>query len=150
MNPFANNTVGSASIGYILNTNGQQCQLFSYARAYACGKGQISGSPGISKIVFDQFIMADNARAVSLKFGGKGDIDNTAVLQNSYITAISRPSCAECYLSGAMTCSGNKGARLLTASNNGETMPSKFGGGFDTICKSPNADSKNYFINVTF
>jgi len=87
--------VGSAKIGYILNTNNQQCQLFSYAKAYGCLIGQISGSPGISKIIFDQFIMADNGRGVSLKFGGAGsDLDNTAILQNSYITAISRPNCA--------------------------------------------------------
>ena len=120
LNPFANNTVGSAKIGYILNTNGQSCQLFSYARAYGCLIGQISGSPGISKIVFDQFIMADNKRGVSLKFGGAGnDFDNTAILQNSYITAISRPNCAECYQPGAFTCTNMIGSRLLTASNNG-------------------------------
>jgi hypothetical protein len=67
VNPFANNTVGSAAIGFILNTNGQQCQLFSYAKAFACGIGQISGSPGITTIMFTQFLMADNQRAMSLK-----------------------------------------------------------------------------------
>ena len=46
-NPVANNTAGSCDIGHILNTNGAQCQSFSYAKAFACNIGQICGSPGI-------------------------------------------------------------------------------------------------------
>ena len=79
LNPFANNTAGSCKIGWILNTNGQQCQEFSYAKAYACSIGQICGSPGISKIIMNQFIMADNGRGVTLKLGAsEGGRDHTA------------------------------------------------------------------------
>lgn len=34
-NPMAKNTAGSTRIGFIFNTIGEQCQGFSYARAYA-------------------------------------------------------------------------------------------------------------------
>ena len=118
-NPFANNTVGSAFVGYILNTNGAGCQLFSYAKAFGCGVGQISGSPGISKLILDQFIILDSKKALSPRFGGAGNTDNTAIVQNSYISAVSRPSCAYCYLTGAFSCSNMRGTKLLTATANG-------------------------------
>lgn len=69
-NPTANNTVGSAAIGFIINTIGsEQCQGYSYAKAFACRIGQISGAPGISSIQFTKFIMVDNQRGITLKHG---------------------------------------------------------------------------------
>ena len=44
-NVMANNTVGSAAIGFILNAVAGKCMGFSYAKAYACSIGQITGSP---------------------------------------------------------------------------------------------------------
>lgn len=119
-NPFANNTAGSCQIGLILNSCGQQCQEFSYAKAYACSIGQITGPPGIKEIYLNQFIMADNGRSVTLKLGAsEGGRDHSAYLQNSYVTAISRPNCAYCYGSSATKCSGTHGMRMFTASGNG-------------------------------
>jgi hypothetical protein len=150
-NPFANNTVGSARIGFILNTNGQQCQAFSYAKAFACDIGQICGPPSITTIKLERFIMADNIRSVTLKLGASEGGDNhTAFLSNSYITAISRPNCTQCYGPSAITCSNTHGMRMLTASANGEVLPAKFGPGFDVICKQPVYDSKSFLTNVVF
>ena len=69
LNPIANNTAGATKIGFIINTNSQQCQAFSYAKAFGCTIGQICGSPGIQMIKFDHFVMIDNSRSVTLKLG---------------------------------------------------------------------------------
>jgi len=57
--------------------------------------GQISGAPSTTSLQFYNFILADNMRGATLKFGnGEGDANHTAWMYNSYITAISRPNCA--------------------------------------------------------
>ena len=38
-------------------------------RAFAYGIAQISSSPGTTAIIFEDFIVADSGRAVSLRFG---------------------------------------------------------------------------------
>jgi hypothetical protein len=78
-----------------LQNNGQQCQAFSYAKAYACQIGQICGPKGITAILFSKFLMADNQRSITLKHGApEGGTNHTAYLYNSYVSAISRPNCA--------------------------------------------------------
>ena len=95
--------------------------------------------------------MADNGRSVTLKFGdGEGKANHTAFLYNSYISAVSRPDCAECYGPNATICSGNHGMRMLVPSANGEQTPKKFNSGFDVICKQPLYGSKSFLVNVTF
>ena len=95
--------------------------------------------------------MADNGRGVTLKNGAsEGTSSHSAYLYNSYITAVSRPNCAECYGPGATDCSSNLGMRMYTVSNNGEHLPGKFGTNFDVICKQPVYDSKSFLFNVTF
>lgn len=39
---------------------------------------------------------------------------------------------------------------MFTASANGQTLPAKFGPGFDVICKQPVYDSKSFLTNVVF
>lgn len=96
-------------------------------------------------------MMADNGRGITLKLGAsEGGYDHSAYLNNSYVTAVSRPNCQECYGSAATDCSNNHGMRMFTASNNGEVMPAKFGGSFDVVCKQPVYDSRSFLENVTF
>ena len=94
-------------------------------------------------------MIADSGRGVSLRFGGEGD-DKTAFLKNSFITAISRPSCSECYGSGAISCSGNIAVRMLVVTINGENLPSKSGPSFDVICKHESFDSKSFIEDSIF
>lgn len=102
-------------------------------------------------MVYKNFLMLDNQRGVTLKFGnGEGTSNHTGILTNSYISAVSRPECADCYGSGKIDCSNTIGMRLLTVSANGETLPKKFGTGFDVICKQELYESKVYMTNVTF
>jgi hypothetical protein len=101
--------------------------------AYATTVGQII-NPSVSEIRFSNFIMADNRRAISLRIGG-GSSKKTAWLNDSYITAISRPDCAECYGSAATHCVNNRGIRMLAIGSNSESLPDKFGPGFDVICR---------------
>jgi hypothetical protein len=120
INPFANNTIGSAAIGFIFNTIGKSCQGFSFIKAYACGIGQIMGPPSIKAIVLKNFVLADNGRGVSLKMGAsEGGNNHTAYFSDSYITPVSRPNCDYCYGSSAINCVNNIGVRLFTASANG-------------------------------
>lgn len=68
--------------------------------------------------MFDKFMVVDSGRGVTLRFGKEGD-DRTAFLSNSYISAISRPSCTECYGTAAIDCAGNQALRMLTVTVNG-------------------------------
>jgi hypothetical protein len=95
--------------------------------------------------------MVDNQRGVTLKFGnGEGNTNHTGIFTNSYISAVSRPNCAQCYGDSAISCTNNIGLRLLTASANGEVLPGKFGPNFDVICKQELYEMKVYMTNVTF
>jgi hypothetical protein len=106
---------------------------------------------GVTQLTFDHFIMADNIRSISLKHGdGEGRTNHTAYLYNSYVTAVSRPTCAECYGPTATTCSDTHGMRMYVPSANGEQTPKKFNSGFDVICKQPVYDSKSFLVNNTF
>jgi len=72
-----------------------------------------------------------------MKFGdGEGNTNHTGFFRNSYISAISRPTCSYCYGIGSIPCSNVIGMRMLTVSGNGETLPKKFGKGYDTICRA--------------
>ena len=90
-------------------------------KAYACRIGQITSSSGTKELEFKNFMMADCGRAVTLRFGlgGSKEFNMTGYFKDSFITAISRPSCSECYGSGAIDCSGNQAVRMLAVTVNG-------------------------------
>ena len=90
-------------------------------KAYACGIGQITSSPGTKELEFKNFMMADCGRAVTLRFGlgGRKNHDMTGYFKDSFITAISRPSCTECYGNNAIDCTGNQAVRMLAVTVNG-------------------------------
>jgi hypothetical protein len=70
-----------------------------------------------------------------MKFGGlKNSLNNTAFFNNSYITAISRPNCADCYGSNSTKCSQQIGLRMLSVSENGiSTLSDGFNPELDII-----------------
>lgn len=70
-NPFAGNTAGSCQIGFIFNNipTPDKCKAFSYVNAYANQIGQICGPISTNRLVFNKFVMVDNQRGVTLKFG---------------------------------------------------------------------------------
>lgn len=67
--PYSGNTVGSAAVGFILNKVSGNCMWAKGLRAYACGIAQISSPGSTSTTVFEDFIIADSGRAVTLRFG---------------------------------------------------------------------------------
>ena len=87
-------------------------------RAYACTVGQIANPPGTTQLQYSDYILADNLRGLSLRFGLAGT-DRSAILSNSYITAISRPNCSICYGSRSTKCSWAQAVRLLSVTVNG-------------------------------
>jgi hypothetical protein len=90
--PYANNTAGSTPIGFIFAKVPGTCMAVTGIRAYACNIGQIAGSFGMTSLTFDNFMVTDSGRGITLKFGYEGD-NLTAFVKNSYISAVSRLSC---------------------------------------------------------
>lgn len=108
--------------------------------------------PGsFQQLVYSNMIFADNGRAVTLRYANEID-DNTIILKNSYITAISRPSCPTCYGPSKLRyCSGAQGVRMFSTTVSGELFPlSKKAISFDVICNRQAFDSKAFFDTVTF
>ena len=93
----------------------------THITAYACRICQIASSGGTRELLLKNFMMADCGRAVTLRFGlgGRRNSDMTGYFEDSYITAISRPTCSECYGSGATDCTGNHAVRMLAVTVNG-------------------------------
>ena len=117
--PYSNNTVGTAGIGFIFSKiSGYSCLAVTEVRAYACEIGQICSVMGPTELEVVNSIVADSGRGLTLRFGGKGD-DKTGYLRNSFITAISRPNCPECYGNDAIHCTGRHAVRMLTVTVNG-------------------------------
>ena len=109
------NVAGSCQVGFIFNSIGETCQGFSRIGAYGCTIGQISAPPSTKTLIFKKFILLDNKRGGTLKFGSvKNSLNNTAIFNDSYISALSRPSCSYCYPS--TPCQNAIGFRLLSVS----------------------------------
>ena len=149
---FAGNTVGTSAVGFVFNKAGGGCMAATQIAAYACRICQIASSGGTRRLMLKNFMMADCGRAVTLRFGlgGRRESDMTGFLEDSYITAISRPECRKCYGGGATDCTGNHAVRMLAVTVNGESLPHAFGSSFDVICKEEAFDSKAFLTNVTF
>lgn len=57
--------------------------------------GHMGHSPGTKTKILQNFMIADSNRGVTLRFGKpKDDDDNTLYFNNSYVSAISRPTCS--------------------------------------------------------
>ena len=95
--PYRNNTAGSIEeVAFIFSKTTDECVLMTEVRAYASKIGQICSPAVIEELRVTNFIIADCGRAVTLRFGGAGT-DRSAYFENSFITAISRPNCSDCY-----------------------------------------------------
>lgn len=122
-NYFGNNTAGSCGLGYLLRgiDAPDKCQGFSYLRAYACNVGQSANPMYTTELVYQHFILVDNARGASLRFGDDEDkVEHIGRLEYSFISALSRPSCSYCYGANATPCSNFLGLQMLSVSGNGQ------------------------------
>lgn len=117
--PYNNNTIGSAVIGFILQTINESCLASANLKAYACQIGHIANPPNTDQITYKNFMIADSLRGVTLRFGCPDGDNKTAYFSNSYISAISRPNCPECYGLNATNCTDGFAVRMLTVTVNG-------------------------------
>jgi len=85
-------------------------------KAYATTIGQLC-NPNAADLRLANMIMADNGRAITIRNGGTSD-NKVAYLKSSYITAVSRPSCSNCYGTGKIDCSGNHAVRMMAIGSN--------------------------------
>lgn len=96
---FSMNTAGSCKLGFVINqnSNGNDCKESGYLKAYGCDVG-ITSNPYASSVTWTGLMLADNTRALGLRFGyGQTNSINNLFLKNSWISAISRPECDVCY-----------------------------------------------------
>jgi hypothetical protein len=78
---LGNNTAGSCYIGFIFSKVKGTCQAFSWISAYACNIAQMSSPPNTDTLIFSNFILADNQRGATLRFGnGEGKSNQTAYM----------------------------------------------------------------------
>lgn len=122
------NTVGSAKIGYLL-TNPTSvpvgntpapivCKTARYLKAYGCEIG-ITSNPEASGVIWHKLMLADNKRALGLRFGGVvNQRNNSVTITDSWISAVSRPTCEQCYGDQKTSCSNLNALRLLTVTSN--------------------------------
>jgi hypothetical protein len=147
--PFAGNTAGSCDIAWIFARGTGDCLAAKGVYAYASNIGHIQNPPNTVTVKFKDFILADNGRSMTIRIGGSSS-EKTGYLHDSYITAISRPTCTKCYGETATKCIGNHAIRMLTTGINGEKLPDKFGAGFDVVCKEESIDGKVFIYNTEF
>lgn len=83
-------------------------------KAYACNAGIVT-NPNAKSFVWTNLMLADNGRGIGLRFGGNDQANNSMLWTNSYITAVSRPTCSACYQPGRTKCSNLRAVRLLAA-----------------------------------
>jgi hypothetical protein len=149
---FQNNTAGTCTTGFLVNVVPGACLGFEWVKAYSNTIGFLASPAGPNNMLYQNFILADNGRGMNLRhgFGSFNGDNNTLVLQNSWITAVSRPNCSYCYGWSATDCSNNYAIRMMVTTPNGEMLPDKFNTGFDVICQPEAYDSKAFLVNVNF
>jgi hypothetical protein len=147
---FVSNTAGSCAVGFAFNAGTESCLSAQLITAYNCKIGFIANPPSTNIIKYSQFVLADNGRAMGLRNGFSASDDNTALLTNSWISAIARPSCDYCYGDLATDCTDNEGVRLMVSTVVASTYPSVYGNSLDAILKYAAFDSKAFLTNVTF
>lgn len=90
-------------------------------------------------------MLADNQRGISLRNGHTILDNNTAIMNNSWISTVSRPTCDYCYGSSAIPCTGTEALRLLVTSGGGSAL--YYG---DGVSQGAAFDSKAFIFNTAF
>ena len=81
--------------------------------AYGCKVG-VMGIANARKLYYKKLLIIDSSVGVALKIARKGR-DLNAYVENSYISAIERPSCPNCYGDNATKCKNNEGIKMFVA-----------------------------------
>lgn len=91
---YTKNTAGSCRIGFVMNhyNTNNNCKTAGYLNAYGCDIG-ITSNPNALELRWDRLMLADNKRALGLRFAGSSQNNNNLFLKNSWISAVSRPQC---------------------------------------------------------
>jgi len=153
-----NNLAGSCQIGFLYTRADSLCSAAADAKVYASLQCVMNHAPSTTEVQFKRFALADcYGRAFNLRFGQSFSNmdDTTAIVENFYINAISRRDCTYCYGDASTTpsvipCANQEALRLLSITINGETLPDKFGTGYDVICRTETFDAKAFMRNIHF
>lgn len=146
---FLRNTAGTCSIGFLLNGNAS-CLAAQTLRAYACTVGIMANPPNTTRLQYSNLMLADNQRGLILRNGYLNADSNVATITSSWISALSRPTCAYCYGAGATVCNNIVGIRLMVSTANGKLLPDSFGLTFDNVDSLGALDSRTYLTSVYF
>lgn len=147
---FTDNVASSARVGFILTNPQGGCALGRRLKAFASGVGLVA-YPTNSLVKYSEFMFADNNRSLSLRQAFTILDDNNVTLNNSWFSALSRPTCDYCYGPTATHCNGTEGLRLLvTTGQAGVSYPTSYGPGIDGVSRQAAFDSKAFITNVLF
>lgn len=86
---------GSTKIGFLLS-GPMDCAGGEKLRVYSSQVGIVT-NPKAKAFVWNNLMIVDTGRGVGLRFGGYDQNNNTMIWKNSFISAVSRPTCTICY-----------------------------------------------------
>lgn len=133
---FINNVAGTCLVGFLFSAQkAMVCAGGELLAAYGCEVGVVT-NPLAQSFSWTNLMLADNIRAIGLRFGGYDNANNSMVWRNSWVSAVSRPNCTYCYGQNATDCTNIYAVRLLAVTKNTERLPLISGDGFQTICKA--------------
>lgn len=151
---FYDNTVGSATVGFIYNKNTllQTCQGASNIKAYSCAIGLMANPAGYPQLSYSTMMFAENQRGLTLRFAHLGN-DNYAKVTKTWFSPFVRPACPSCYSAATSAyCRNSHAVRMLSVTITGESFPliRITPTGFDVICTKEIPDARAYFTDSRF
>ena len=145
---FTDNVAGSTQIGFILSGD-MDCAGGEKLKVYGSNIGIIA-NPKAKSFTWSNLMILDTGKGLGLRFGGYDQNVNSLTWKNSFISAVSRPTCTICYGDNATPCKNMRAVRLFTASEDTRTLPGTFGGSIQSITKAELFDSQAWIRDVTF
>lgn len=102
-------------------------------------------------LIYDRMFFADNGVGMSLRFAHEGD-NNSLILNNTYISGISRRNLATLYGGNKLSfCKGSTAIRMLTVTRKGNGFPLTTAARDHDLITSPHAfDAKAFVSNTLF
>ena len=145
---FEQNVAGSAQIGHLLHEGDGYCAVGNELIAYGCEVGAMGIANGARKLYYKKLLIIDSRVGVALKLARKGR-DLNAFVQNSFISAIERPSCPDCFGENATKCRNNEGIKMFVAT---EDLPqiTNYSSSLAEVMSQGSFDSKAFITDVKF
>lgn len=148
---FYPNAAGTTDVGFLLVGATGPCVHIKGLQAYSSEIGVIA-RPTTSLLRYSELMLADNGRGISLRNGYTILDNSTVIVNNTWISAVTRPTCDYCYGPTATLCNSTEALRLLVTTvpaTSIQSYPTNYGKNYDSV-RQAGFDSKAFLINVIF